>query len=299
MRVKIIRILLRLVSRIAQRLPLRFAFKFGAILGALSYFFLPKRRRIIMTNLKFAYDDKKTKAECKDIMWRMYQNFGKGVIEFLRLPLLTSKNIDQYIKVEGMENLKNAVAQGRGVFVLSAHFGNGDMLAAFLILKGFSLNLITKYLKNYALNEFWMETRSKVGINLLYREGTLKQIMRHLRKNELMGFVLDQNVREDSGVFVDFFGKPAATLDSLAVISQRLKTPVLPSFVVRVKEGVHRVVFEKHLEFEEKGTLQESIVYNTQRYSDVLERYIRQYPDHWIWMHRRWKTRPEGQPKVY
>ncbi|MCK5578910.1 MAG: hypothetical protein KAI63_05250, partial [Planctomycetes bacterium] len=84
MRVKIIRILLRLVSCIAQRLPLRFAFKFGAILGALSYFFLPKRRRIIMTNLKFAYDDKKTKAECKDIMWRMYQNFGKGVIEFLR-----------------------------------------------------------------------------------------------------------------------------------------------------------------------------------------------------------------------
>ncbi|MEK7449340.1 MAG: lysophospholipid acyltransferase family protein [Planctomycetota bacterium] len=296
---KITLLFLRLLSRLIQRLPLDFALKIGDLLGMMAYFTLRKRNRIILTNLRFAYGFEKSEKEFKEIMWRMYRNFGKCAIEFFRLPVLTTHNIDNYVKIEGLENLKEALSSGKGAFILTAHFGNWDMLASICVLKGFPVNLVTKYLKNEALNKFWLETRRKMNITPLYREGTLKEIMRHLKNNELMGFVLDQSVRKDNGVFINFFGKPTCTMNSLAILSHRLETPVVPLFLIRLKNGYHRAVFEKQIIFKEKETVEAGVVYNTQIYSDVMEKYIRQYPDHWIWMHRRWKTLPEGYQKVY
>jgi len=215
---------------------------------------------------------------------------GRNAIEFLRLPSLTKDNMDAYIKWSGLEHLDNALKLNKGVFVLTAHLGNWDLVASGYSLKGYQVNLITKHLKIEFLNRFWMESRAQKNITQLYREGSIKEIINALKRNELMGFILDQHTHSADGVLVDFFGRPCWTTPGLAVLAQRLKAPVVPSFIIRQPNGTHQVFIEPAIPFVEKTTQEETIRYNTQAYTNCLERYIRQYPDQWIWMHRRWKV---------
>jgi len=267
----------------------------GEWLGILAYFVVPSRRRTTFNNLKLSLGRDKPESELRRIAWEMAKNMGKNTVEFFRLPIITPKNIDNYVQCRGLEHLEEALKLNRGAFMLTAHFGNWELALATMVAKGYSMNLVTKYLKNELLNRFWLESRRKLGINAFYREGSLKEIIRALKSNGLMGFVLDQNTRRDEGVFVNFFGRPACTIPSLAVLSQRLETPVVPTFIIQKPNGRHCLTFEKHLMFRQPPDSQDPIVYNTQIYTDVIERYIRQYPEQWIWMHKRWKTQPASK----
>lgn len=284
-------LVLRALVVTIQRVPLYFALKIGHGIGLFAYTVAPRRRRITMDNLKHAFPEKSQK-DYNNIMFNMDRNLGYNIVEFLRLPIMKQPYFDKYIEFEGLENLDAALTKGKGVFILTAHFGNWDLVAASTVVKGYPINLVTKYLKNEMLNDLWLGYRKKLNVNIMYREGSLRQIIKHLKKNEGMGFVLDQNTRRTEGVFVNFFGRPACTIPSLATLAQRLETPVVPCFMIRKKGPYHKVVFEPEVPFEKKATLEETVVHNTQRYTDVIERYIRAYPDHWIWMHRRWKTQP-------
>jgi KDO2-lipid IV(A) lauroyltransferase len=282
---------LRFFAVLIQRLPLSFALRIGEGLGLLAYGVIPKRRRIALDNLKHAFPDK-PHSELKHIIRELGKNLGRNIIEFLRLPLMKPADINRYIEFIGLDNLDRAISEGKGVFILTAHFGNWDLLAAAMVFKGYPTNLVTKFLRSELLNTLWLDYRRRVKVNIMYREGSLREIVRHLKNNELMGFVLDQNTKREEGVLVNFFGRPAYTIPSLATLSHRLEVPVVPGFIIRKKGPYHKVVFEPAVTFQKRETLDESIVYNTQVYTDVIERYIRQYPDHWIWMHRRWKTQP-------
>lgn len=284
--------ILRLMSSVAQRLPIKSVLRLGELLGIFTYCTIPKRKRIALKNLRAAFGKERTEPELRHIVWSMGKNLGRNVMEFLRLPVMTLKDIEHYIEFVGLENLEAALTQGKGAFVLTAHFGNWDLFAAALAFKGYPTNLVTKYLKSEILNQLWLDYRSRVKVNPLYREGSLKEIVRHLKSNEIMGFVLDQSTKREEGVFVNFFGRPACTIPGLATLAQRLETPVVPGFIIRKKGAYHRIVLEPALPFQRCGTIEETIVHNTQVYTDVIERYIRAYPEHWIWIHRRWKTKP-------
>lgn len=285
-------IFLHLLSAIFQRLPLGVALWLGECLGIIAYITFPSRRRTAFNNLRLALGNAKTDKELRHIAWQVGKNMGKNAVEFFRLPRLSAQNIDKYLEWDSLDNLVEALKLNRGAFMLAAHFGNWELTAVALSLKGFTVNLVTKYLKNELLNRFWLDTRSKLHINPLYREGSLRDIIKALKTNGLMGFVLDQNTRRNEGIFVNFFGRPACTIPSLAVLTQRLNTPVLPCFTVRKPNGRHRVIIEKYMLFQEPPAGQDAIAYNTQLYTDIIERYIRRHPDHWIWMHKRWKTQP-------
>jgi Kdo2-lipid IVA lauroyltransferase/acyltransferase len=290
---------LRGLSATFQRVSLRTALGLGAFIGILAYYLYPSRQRIALQNLQLAFGTKLTHAQRKDIIYRLSKNLGRYAIEFLRFPKLNSANIDDYVTITGLENLQEALKAKRGALILTAHFGNWDLFAVTLALKGYPTNLLTKYLSVSAINTFWLESRKNTGIKQLYREGSLKEIIRCLKNNEIIGFVLDQNTRRDEGIFIKFFGIDACTIPALAVLAQRLNSPVVPAFIVRQKDGRHKAIMDKPLIFESKATLEESIAYNTQLYTNVLEKYIRLYPDHWTWIHHRWKTRPIGQPPIY
>ncbi len=283
-----IMIILKLLSLLARLLPLSWALKCGQVLGLLFYYLFPSRRRITLASLKSA--NLWTNPEIRRIGASMARNMGQNVIEFLRLPSLTKDNMDNYIKWSGLEHLDNALKLNKGAFVLTAHLGNWDLVASGYSLKGYKVNLITKHLKIDFLNKFWMESRSQKNITQIYREGAVKEIINALKRNELMGFILDQHTHSADGVLVDFFGRPCWTTPGLAVLAQRLGAPVVPSFIIRQPDGTHKVFIEPAIPFVEKESQAETIRYNTQAYTNVLERYIRQYPDQWIWMHRRWKT---------
>lgn len=284
--------ILRIVSCVAQRVPVEFALFLGDLLGLLGYYTVPQRKRIALENLRAALGKERTEKELRRIVWAMGKNLGRNMMEFLRLPVMTPKYFKHYIKIVGSKNLDQVLTRGKGTFVLTAHFGNWDLCAAALIVNGWPTNLVTKYLRNEVVNQLWLSYRSKVKINQLYREGSLREIIRCLNRNELMGFVLDQSTKREEGVFVNFFGRPACTIPGLATLVQRLDTPVIPCFMVRQKGPYHKIILEPPIPFKKCPTMDETIVYNTQVYTNVLERYIRAHPEHWIWMHRRWKTKP-------
>ena len=306
-------IILKLLSLFARLMPLSWALKCGEVLGLLFYYLFPSRRRITLDNLRQAfnstlgvYTERSERAPRFTlyaprspalIARSMARHMGRNAIEFLRLPSLTKDNMDNYIKWSGLEHLDNALKLNKGVFVLTAHLGNWDLVASGYSLKGYQVNLITKHLKIEFLNRFWMESRSQKNITQLYREGSIKEIINALKRNELMGFILDQHTHSADGVLVNFFGRPCWTTPGLAVLAQRLKAPVVPSFIIRQPNGTHKVFVEPAIPFVEKTTQEETIRYNTQAYTNCLERYIRQYPDQWIWMHRRWKTGSQ-KPKI-
>ncbi|MBI4834167.1 MAG: lysophospholipid acyltransferase family protein [Planctomycetes bacterium] len=287
-------LVLRILIAVVRRVPATVALQIGEAIGIFGYMVVPKRRRISLENLRFAFPEKKD-SELRRIVFGMAKNLGRNMMEFLRLPAMKLADINRYIEFEGLENLDKALAEGKGVFILTAHFGNWDLLAASMAFKGYRTNLVTKYLKSELLNKLWLDYRKQVKVNIMYREGSLKDIIRHLKANEIMGFVLDQNTKREEGVFVNFFGRPACTIPSLSTLSERLDVPVVPGFIIRKHGAYHKVVYEPALTFQKRDNLEESIVYNTQIYSDVMERYIRQYPDHWIWLHRRWKTQHKSR----
>ncbi|MDI6789035.1 MAG: lysophospholipid acyltransferase family protein, partial [Planctomycetota bacterium] len=228
----------------------------------------------------------KTKLLHGHIARKVARNMGKNIIEFLRLPILTEKKLEGYIEWSGLEHLDNALKLNKGVFILTAHLGNWDLIAAACALKGYRVNLITKHLKINLLNKFWLDYRARMNINQLYREGHLREIINALKRNELMGFILDQHTKSSDGIKVNFFNRPAWTTPSLAVLSQRYNIPVVPGFIIRQNNGRHKIIFEEKIEPCEKD---KSPQFYTQLYTDVIERYVRKYPEQWIWMHRRWR----------
>ena len=284
-------LILKLLSSVIQMLPLSLALGIGEIIGLLSYYLFPSRRKITKENLKKAFMAIKTNRQIDNIGKQMAKNMGKNLIEFFRLPALSKNNIENYIEFIGLEHLEDALKLKRGVFILTAHLGNWDLIAAACVLKGYRVNLITKYLKINLFNKFWLDHRARMNINQLYREGSLREIINALKRNELIGFILDQHTKSSDGILIDFFNRPAWTTPSLAVLAQRYNVPVVPGFIIRQNNGRHKIIFEPAISFQEQSTPEETIRYNTQVYTNVIERYIKAYPEQWIWMHRRWKTK--------
>lgn len=293
---------LRLLQTGVSALPLRLALVIGRRLGDLAYWIVYPRTRVALRQIGMALGQSLTPSEQRAVIHRMYREFGQGVIEFLRLPRLVAEGrLDDLVAVEGEEFLRAAYAQGKGVLILTAHYGNFELLATFFAAKGYQVNLVTRRLRNGILDRFWVDQRRRLKIRAIFKEQSLKEVIARLRRNEAMGYVLDQNMGVEQGVFVEFFGRPACTMTAVAVLAKRFGSPVVPVFIARDRRDPtrHRIVFETPLVFEARGgedaaASHDDLVFHTQQYTAVLERRIRERPDHWIWIHRRWNTRPRA-----
>ena len=232
-----------------------------------------------------------TPAECADIIRRMYAGLGMNVVELGRLISMKEEQLDDYILLEGEEHIKEALARGRGALVLTGHIGSWDLLCTITPRYGYPLTVITKKIKQESLNQLWLDLRERFGVKFVPAHNSYRTCLKTLRQNELIGFILDQNMIDKEGVFVDFFGRPACTSPGLAFMSAQSKAPVVPAFIQRLEDGRHRVTVHPLIE-PPAARDQESIQQATQQYTKVLEDYIRQHPADWIWLHRRWRTQP-------
>ncbi len=262
----------------------------GSFLGFLAYYLWRPRTEIALGNLNRAWVGEKSAGELRQIARRMYQNFGKGLIEFLRLQLLTSENLHNYITFEGLSHLEEARDQGRGVFLLAAHFGNWEMLSAAIALRGIPFNPLVKRIRNSQMDAFINEIRRGSGVNPIDKQQGIGEMLRVLRNNETVGFVLDQHASGSEGIPVKFFDQEVSAFKSLAMLARRYRVPIVPIFIIREQLGFHRVVFEPALALCKGKSMHDSILDDTQQCMNVLERFIRHYPDHWIWLHRCWRT---------
>lgn len=273
------------------RIPLSAALAIGSALGWFYGSVIRYHRRDALDALRRSYPEK-TGREIQSIINRMYNNLGMNQFELLRLAGGAIDETNDRITVVGKEIVDQALQRGKGVIIMSAHFGNWDFLPMFSAKKQrYPVTIISKEIKNKTINSIWMLMRKQVGVNIIPNHNSARASLRVLRRNELLGFILDQNRPRDAGIFVDFFGRPACTSPGLAILSAQAQAPVVPVFIHRTSDGNHLLQVFPMLEpppDREPGTVHKA----TQEYTKIIEDQIRQHPEQWIWLHRRWKTLP-------
>ncbi len=280
----------RQLEKSFARMPRARAMRWGASLGRLLGSVLRLRRREVVQTIARCFPDRSA-AEIRAIADGMYRNFGLLLVEVLRFGAADRGRLRELVELDGENCLPQVLAQGRGALVLTAHIGNFELLCTMAPLFGVPLTVITKTIKPAALNRHWEQARRRLGVKTLPPRNSYRACRQVLKNNEVLGFVLDQNMKRKHGIFVDFFGRPACTSPGLAFLSARSQAPVVPVFMLRRPDGRHRVKLFPPLPPPadcEPETIREA----TQNYTRVIEDVIRNYPEQWTWLHRRWRTQP-------
>ena len=278
---------------IVALLPLWVGFFLANIAGRFIFAILYKDRRRAIGNLKSAFPEK-TDAEIRRITKGVFTNLCKSGVEIANTYKLNRVNIDRWVSSEGFEKVDRALSKGKGVIILASHFGNWELMALYYAIKGYPCNTIARRIYFDRYDRFINKVRSSWGINVIFRDGSLKKILKKLKQNEAMGILADQDMDSVDGIFVDFFGKPAYTPRGPVALALASGAPLIPSFIIRQKQG-HKLIVSDPIELVKKNDREETIRYNTQKWTRVFEEYIRKYPEQWVWMHRRWKTKPAGK----
>jgi KDO2-lipid IV(A) lauroyltransferase len=278
-------------ASLARLLPLPLAQLVGAIFGQLAFSVVRIRRRVTLENLHHAFSDSLGRRDLIRIGARCYRNLGRGMMEFCRFPVLTHRSLGQLLEIQGLERCRQALAGGRGVIILSGHFGAWELLGPAFALNGFPVDLLVRSQRNPLADQLMSRHRRRVGAEILRVSRTPRGVVRSLRHNRIMVMLADQDGGRD-GIFVSFLGRLASTPRGVARFAMETGAPILMSFLIRQRGGRHRMVIDAPLEISPSGDREADLFQILQIYTQRLESYVRAYPDQWFWPHRRWKTRP-------
>ncbi len=278
----------KVAGSIISRIPHRHIVGLGRILGRAAYLLDAPHRRIVRRNLQFAHPHW-TREEVDTISRRVFQNLGVSFVEFIQTTTLSRNQLLGRLRVVGLENLQAALEDKKGVILVSAHLGSWETGLLFLCLHIQQPILgIAKKIRFAPLNRWVLRMRSQYGLKIVYKKGAMPEMRRMLRQGGMVGLLVDQS-RRSEGVDVNFFGHRVTTTPAAAFLSIRCKSPVLPIFCVREPGGKLTVTVQPALNMERTGDLRADIQTNTQRITDVVEAFVRRYPDQWFWVHKRWK----------
>ncbi len=247
------------------------------------------RREVVEQNLNLAFPCW-TKTERQVFLKKNYEHYGILFLEMLRSFYRLDQFLDGNCIVEGEENLRRGFAKGKGVFVLSGHLGNWEVLvgAGSYLLKA-PVTMVTKRLKPAWLHEFTERTRARLGVKMAFEPKTMQGILRALKNNEIVGFVMDQYAGAPVGARVPFFGVPVGSQTALAMLALRTGATVIPATSYRRSDGKYVARFEPELPLLQHENLDQAILLNTAQFVSYTERWIREVPEQWLWIHRRWK----------
>ncbi|HUA13735.1 MAG TPA: lysophospholipid acyltransferase family protein [Verrucomicrobiae bacterium] len=285
--------------KILGMLPRSLARAFGIALGLTVYLLHVRLRHVGMRNLELAFPEKSV-AERKRILRGEFVSLGRQLAELCRFPKYTPKNIDEVVVYDGLENYQRAYARGKGVLFLTAHFGGWELSAFAHSLHGHWLHIVMRPMDNPYLDRLIQSYRTMYGNKTVGKDDFVRGLLGAMKAGETVGILMDTNMTPPQGVFVNFFGIPACTASGLARIALRTDAAVLPGFTIWDDSlGKYRLRFDPAVELVRTGDLEADIVANTQKFTTVIEDYVRKYPEQWLWVHRRWKTRPEGEPPLY
>jgi KDO2-lipid IV(A) lauroyltransferase len=280
-------------------LPRPLARGLGITLSQIVYLLHYRLRQVGMRNLAMVFPEKSV-AERAHILRGVFTSLGRQLAELCQFPKYTRRNVDDVVVYDGLENYERAYAQGKGVLFLTAHFGGWELSAFAHSLHGHWLHVVMRPMDNEYLDRLLQRYRTMYGNKTVAKDDFVRGLLAAMRAGETVGILMDTNMTPPQGVFVDFFGIPACTASGLARIALRTDAAVVPGFTIWDESlGKYRLRFDPAIELIRTGDLEADIVANTQRFTKVIEDYVRKYPDQWLWVHRRWKTRPEGQPALY
>lgn len=280
-------------------LPQSWLYSFASGVASLGYRFAGKQRKTALESLKIAFGMDKSDSQIQEIAKDCFQYMSKSAIELMFLmdkPDLLKKRVS----FERKENLDAALAGGNGAILVSAHFGNFPLLLARLSQEGYVASGIMRPMRDERVEKLFQKKRDRFGVKTIYsvpRSVCVDSTIRALRSNGVVFIPIDQNFGT-AGVFVDFFGKKAATATGPVIFAQRTKAAIIPCFIVRQKDDSHVIHFEPAVGLEEGVTSEEMITRTIQKLTTIIERYIRTYPAEWGWIHRRWKSKPSENKEV-
>jgi KDO2-lipid IV(A) lauroyltransferase len=274
-------------------LPAGVARELGAALGDFTFSVLHLRRAVTMRQLVRALGSEHTEQELERVAREAYRNFGRMAFEYARFPRLTRRDVEATVRVTGAEHLKEALTGGKGAILVAAHFGNWE-LAATLAMMGYPVSFLVGEQHNTLVDGLMNRLRQGLGVETIPLTGSLRGVFRALRANRVVAMLSDQDAGK-RGIFVDFFGRPASTPYGPARFAVAAGAPLIPGVAVRHPRGRHELVISPPVAPACPGAPPEEAARAlTQAYTRVFEDFIRRHPDHYFWMHRRWKTRPDG-----
>ena len=287
------------VVKLAGALPHSLARALAEGLALVLFAVTPKLRKTAEFNLKLAFPQW-TGAQREATIRGMVRSLGWMAAEFARMPRYTRKNIEEIIVLDGHENFLEGQRRGKGVLFLTAHMGAWELSSYAHAVYGYPLHYMARPLDNARLDGLVNRYRGLSGNAPVFKNESARLMLRILKNAGTVGILADQNTMREEGVFVDFFGVPACTTTGIARVALHTGAAVVPGYAVwdeSLKKYLLR--FEPPLELVRTGDAERDIVENTQRFAKVTEEIIRKYPEQWVWVHARWKTRPQGEPPLY
>jgi len=274
--------------------------RFSAItLAWIVYLLHVRLRRVGMRNLALAFPEKSRRERAR-ILRGVFTSFGRQLAEVCLFPKYTRANVSKVVVYDGFENFERAVTRGKGVLFLTGHLGAWELSAFAHSLQGHPLRVVMRPLDNEYLDRLARQYRGMHGNSMVDKDDYVRGLLSAMKAGETVGILMDTNMTSTQGVFVDFFGVPACTASGLARIALRTDAAVIPGFTVWDPVlRKYRLRFDPAVNLVRTGDDDADALANTARFTKIIEDYVRRYPDQWLWVHRRWKTRPPGQPPLY
>jgi len=275
-------------------LPRKICLFLGRASGFLAYYLDRKHRQIALSNLQIAFGREFSSPSLKKTARSSFVHFGQTLIDLIKISHLKKNQMENLITPEGEENLEKVLRGGKGVLLFSGHFGNWEIASFFLSRFG-KLWVTARPLDNKLLEKELTRLRTSLGANIIYKQQATRQILHSLRQGEMVALLIDQNVLRSQAIFVDFFGKSAATTPSLASFYLRTKSPILPVFCYPTRNRRYRLKISEPLKIALEGNHEQDVLKITQTCTKIIETEIRRNPGYWLWLHKRWKTRPKNE----
>jgi Kdo2-lipid IVA lauroyltransferase/acyltransferase len=293
-------ILARLVIAFFRVLPRLIGTSLIHIAASFVYYLDLRHRRIADINLHIAFPEWTLQQRTR-IARKSFQNAAMNLLEISRMETLTSDTISSLVEYDdecGLKNYQAALAKGKGILYLTGHFSSWELLPTAHALHGYPLSFITRPLDNVRLEQYLLNIRESKGNEVIYKRNSARHILKNLKVGKSTGILMDQNTRSlEEGIYADFFGLPAATTTSVALIALRTQAPVLPGYLTPMKDGRYKIKFLPPVDMIRTGDMDKDLRINTQRFNDILEQIIREQPESWLWGHKRWNNQPTENPQ--
>jgi KDO2-lipid IV(A) lauroyltransferase len=285
------------VLRLVRMLPVRAGVRLAALVGAGAYHLLRKERRRALAHLEIAFGGELSEPARRRIARRSFAHLGMNLVEFANFPRLRER-LDTYVELQDRAVIDRCLDRGRGLIWVTGHLGNWEILASyFACYQHFKVNAVSRKAYDRRMQALLVQLREENGVRSIERgdRQATRALIRAFRQNEVLAMLIDQDTKVQ-GVFVDFFGRPAFTPVAAAALAYKMDAPVLVGFIERLGDGRHRITVSEPIALPRTGNPEEDIRLATAEFTRRIEAQIRRVPEQWVWMHRRWRTRPRAAP---
>ena len=289
------------LARMLGLIPRRWALGVGRLAGRIAWIVDSRHREVALANLAAAYGEAMPEKERRRLVGRVFSHFGMVGADCLMMPRMRPGDVERVVDFEGVEHIRKAFLKGKGVFVFSGHFGNWEMVALMQGWLGYPMAMVTRPLDNPLLERLMLRGRCASGNDVIHKRNAVKGILKAIRNGWCVAIVIDQDTRGTESVFVDFFGRKAATTPALALLALKTGAPIVPVFGVPLPDGRYRISYLPEVPVKElAGSLprDEAVRAITAACTGIIEEQVRAHPECWLWMHRRWKRNPKEEKKA-